>query len=62
MSRNRPYTHNVNTDNMSAPTSAKPSAPSQAQLRYAIFEYLQSVIKSGNLSEEQMESLEVATQ
>jgi hypothetical protein len=51
----------MSTQTMSAPTSAKPSAPSKAQLRYAIFEYLQSVIKSGNLSEEQMESLEVAS-
>jgi len=30
--------------------------------RYAIFEYLQSVVKSGSMSEEQTESLEVAVQ
>ena len=38
------------------------AAPSHAQLRYAVFEYLQAVVKGGSLSEEQTESLEVAVQ
>jgi hypothetical protein len=38
------------------------SAPSHAHLRFAIFEYLSSLIKSGNMKEEQTESLEVAVQ
>jgi len=38
------------------------SAPSHAQLRYAIFEYLQSTVRSGGLTEEQTEGLEVAVQ
>jgi len=38
------------------------SAPSHAQLRYAIFEYLQNTVRSGGLTEEQTEGLEVAVQ
>ena len=38
------------------------AAPSHAQLRYAIFEYLHAVVKGGGVSEEQTESLEVAVQ
>ena len=41
---------------------AEMAAPSHAQLRYAVFEYLQAVVKGGSLSEEQTESLEVAVQ
>jgi len=37
-------------------------APSHAQLRYAMYEYLHAVIKAGKMTEEQTESLEVAAQ
>lgn len=37
-------------------------APSHAQLRYAIYEYLHAVIRAGKMTEEQTESLEVAAQ
>ena len=37
-------------------------AASHKQLRYAIYEYLQAIVKSGSMSEEQTESLEVAVQ
>ena len=43
-------------------TTGSSGSPSHAQLRYAMYEYLQSVIKSGGLSEEQTEGLEVAAQ
>ena len=41
---------------------ASADAPSHAQLRYAMYEYLQAVIRSGKMTEEQTESLEVAAQ
>ena len=41
---------------------ASADAPSHAQLRYAMYEYLQAVIRSGKMTEEQIESLEVAAQ
>jgi len=42
--------------------AAPPPSHAHVRLRFAIFEYLQTAVKSGNMTEEQTESLEVAVQ